>query len=103
MRKHHATLLCTAELLGTGEYVSELLLVLEEDMPQERTSSAGPTEPQKRLPIIAFFVLTFYTAVGIVHVSQCTLYFPISSHETAGAHPLPAQSLVHTVKGWSVV
>ena len=27
----------------------------------------------------------------------------VLGHQVAGAHPLPAQSLVHAVKGWSVV
>ena len=27
----------------------------------------------------------------------------VLGHEVAEAHPLPAQSLVHAVKGWSVV
>lgn len=26
----------------------------------------------------------------------------VLGHQVAGAHPLPAQSLVHAVKGWSV-
>ena len=69
MRKYHDTLWCTAELLGTGKHESELLLVLEENMPWERTSSTGPTEPRKRLTVIAFIVLTFYIAAGIVHAS----------------------------------
>ena len=32
------------------------------------------------------------------HNVHCVL-----GHQVAGAHPLPAQSLVHAVKGWSVV
>ncbi len=43
--------------LGTGEHESELLLILEEDMPRERTSSTGPTEPLKKLPLIVFYCL----------------------------------------------
>ena len=68
MRKYHDTLWCTAELLGTGKPESEVLLV-HEDMPLERISSTGPTEPWKRLPIIAFIALTFCTVAGIVHAS----------------------------------
>lgn len=59
----------TAELLGNGECDPEVLLVLEEDMPSEDTSSSGPAEPPKRLAVIAFSALTSYLVLGIVHAS----------------------------------
>jgi len=34
----------------------------------------------------------------MLHDVHCVL-----GHHVVGAHPLPAQSLVHAVKGWSVI
>ena len=59
-----------------------------------------PNRTVKRLPMITFIVLTFYVAVGVAHA--CNVHCGLG-HQTVGAHPLPAQSSVHAVKGWSVV
>lgn len=97
-RKHRDTLWWTAELLVTGK--CELGQILEEDMPQEGTSSTGPTEPQKKTANNCFQCL------NILHCGRyCTcvvMYVVFWTTKTAGAHPLSAQSLVR-MKGWSVV